>query len=397
MFRKGENGMKTTGRVAIIKTAVVVMILVSRQATQGNIYQGSSGPYRNEHTDSRPLTGLVPIQRILSAVSIAQSAQAERVASRKIQFSGYTWQLKTGRQSINGLKRNYFSDSEDNVWVDDKGQLHLKITKRNGRWYCAEVASEKSFGYGKYIFYLQSPADQFADNVVLGLFTWGSSPRYSHREIDIEFSRWGKPEGKNAQFVVQPGTQPGNTHWFNIKLEENHSTHSFEWRRDSIFFQSLRGHYPSPPDGSYIIQSWSYTGKNNPRPGDEKARIDLWLSNAKPPSDNAEVEVVIKKFEFIPLVSRAVVELGREDDQTLAGSYPNQKNALDAQIRLQAAGYFTYVTEVEVGGKGLTRVIVDVDGSKQEIENVGEELVQKGLIGEYDPIEETNVKRSRAL
>lgn len=73
----------------------------------------------------------------------------------------------------------------------------------------------------------------------------------------------------------------------------------------------------------------------------------------------------------------------------LACSYPSQENALETQIRLQAAGYFTYLTKVEVGGKELTRVIVDVDGSKQEIENVGEELVQKGLIGEYDPIEDT--------
>lgn len=322
--------MKTTGRVAIIKMAVVAMILVSRQAIQGDVYQGSSSRYWNKHSDNRPSTGLAPVQGVPSAVPIVQSAQAERVAPRKIQFSGYTWQLKTGRQSINGAKRNYFSDSEENVWVDDKGQLHLRITRRDGRWYCAEVACEKSFGYGKYIFYLESQADQFADNVVLGLFTWGSSPRYSHREIDIEFSRWGKPEGRNAQFVVQPGTQPGNVHRFNIQLEQNRSTHSFEWRRDSIFFQSLRGHYPSPPDGSRIIQSWSYTGKNNPRPGDERARIDLWLSDAKPPSGNAEIEVVIKKFEFIPLVSRAVVELGREDDQTLMGcisgeSLPNKE------------------------------------------------------------------------
>jgi len=312
--------MKTTGRVAIIKMAVVAMILVLRQTVQGDVYQGSSSRYWNKHSDNRPPAELAPVQGVLSVVPIVQSAQAERVAPRKIQFSGYTWQLKIGRQSINGAKRNYFSDSEENVWIDDKGQLHLKITRRDGKWYCAEVASEKTFGYGKYIFYLESPADQLADNVVLGLFTWGSSPRYSHREIDIEFSRWGKPEEANAQFVVQPGTQPGNLHRFNIQLRQNRSTHSFEWRKESIFFQSLRGHYPSPPDGSCIIQSWSYTGKNNPRPGDERVRIDLWLSDAKPPSGNAEIEVVVKKFEFIPLVSHAVVELGREDDRTLEGS-----------------------------------------------------------------------------
>lgn len=239
----------------------------------------------------------------IMALATVERGQTRTREPRRIEFSGYTWQLKTGRQTINGLKSNHFSDSEENVWVDEKGQLHLKITKRNGRWYCAEAACEKTFGYGKYIFYLESRADQFAENVVLGLFTWGSSPRYSHRELDIEFSRWGKPEGKNAQFVVQPGTRLGNVHRFNIQLEQNRSTQSFEWRRESIFFQSLRGHYPSPPDDSYIIESWNYTGKSSPTSLDEKTRINLWLSDAKPPSDNMEVEVVIKKFEFIPLAS----------------------------------------------------------------------------------------------
>jgi len=37
-----------------------------------------------------------------------------------------------------------------------------------------------------------------------------------------------------------------------------------------------------------------------PRPGDENARINLWLMHGLPPSDGQEVEVVIRKFEFVP-------------------------------------------------------------------------------------------------
>jgi len=232
--------------------------------------------------------------------SATQNIVEDSSKFRRINFSNYTWLVKTGRQRTDGLRPNYFSDSKENVWVDDKGQLHLKIIKRNGRWYCAEIVSEKSFGYGRYIFYLASRIDQLDKNVVLGLFTWDNSPRYNHREIDIEFARWGKREGKNAQFVVQPWTRYGNTHQFNAQLKGDCSTYSFGWRKESISFQGLRGHYSTPPDNNYVIELWNYTGRSIPPCGNEKTRINLWLSEGKAPSNKMEVEVVIKKFEFIP-------------------------------------------------------------------------------------------------
>ena len=41
----------------------------------------------------------------------------------------------------------------------------MKITHSGGTWQCAEIGSERTFGYGKYIFYLDSPPD-FDPNVV---------------------------------------------------------------------------------------------------------------------------------------------------------------------------------------------------------------------------------------
>jgi len=73
----------------------------------------------------------------------------------------------------------------------------------------------------------------------------------------------------------------------------------------------------------------------------------------------------------------------------LANSYLSQENALEVRIRLEGAGYFPYLTKARVDGKEFTRVIVDVNGSQEDVQNVGEELVRKGLIGEYEPIEDT--------
>jgi hypothetical protein len=209
--------------------------------------------------------------------------------SKTLFFSGYTWKVKSS-DSLVGTGPNYFSDSSENVWIDEQGQLHLKITKRNEKWYCAEVVSEETFGYGTYRFYLASRIDQLNENVVLGLFTWDDDPAYNHREIDIEFARWGQVTNENAQFVVQPYYRPDNMYRFTIQLNGDNSTHSFDWRNNSITFQSSYGHN----------ESWSYTGQDIPPPGKENARINLWLFQGIPPSDGQEVEVVVAKFEFIP-------------------------------------------------------------------------------------------------
>lgn len=215
-----------------------------------------------------------------------------------LSFSGYRWIVKSSKTPAHpGL--NYFSDSSENVWIDKKGQLHLRMTKRNGRWHCVQVISIKNFGYGKYIFYLASRVDQLDKNVVVGLFTFDGAPEYKHREIDIEFSKWGGLHPENGLFVVQ-GKNIRHRHRFDIQLNGNYSTHSFIWRSQNVFFQSLHGHYSNPPSSNHVIKLWTHAGEDIPPSGNEKARINLWLFKGKPPSDNEEVEVVIKKFEFIP-------------------------------------------------------------------------------------------------
>src|SRR3989442_12920365 len=136
---------------------------------------------------------------VLALLTVAAEAQYPRL----IDFSGYTWSVKTSTGKV-GPGPNYFSDSTSSVWVDAQGRLHMKILKNKGRWYCSEVILQESLGYGTYRFYLDSAVDGLDPSVVLGLFTWNDAPDYNHREIDIEFSRWGSVNNQNAQYVVQP-------------------------------------------------------------------------------------------------------------------------------------------------------------------------------------------------
>ncbi len=232
---------------------------------------------------------------------------------RTIEFSGYEWMVKFSNTPV-GPGQNYFSGSEENVWVDEQGQLHLKITERDGKWECAEVYTTESLGYGEYTFYVASRVDQLDKNVVAGLFTWDDVPEYNHREIDIEFSRWGDENNDNLLYTVQSGVLPNppeNYDSFNMALNGDFSTHSFVWESNRISFQSLHGHYDSPPDPMYIINSWNYFGDDNPIPGNEKVHINLWLIDTNgdgigdPPSDGQEAEIIIKGFEYVPTGGRS--------------------------------------------------------------------------------------------
>ena len=208
--------------------------------------------------------------------------------------------VKTSSGTV-GPGPNYFSDSTNNVWLDAQGQLHLRITNRSNQWQCAEIVSARTFGYGSYRFEIASRVDNLNPNVVLGLFTWSDDPAYTHREIDIECSRWGNAtDPNNAQDVVQPYAAPGHLVRFAIPAGVTNSTHSFTWQTNQVNFQSQRGSFSPNPNPTNVISTWSYA-LDVPQTGDENIRMNLWLFNRMAPTDNQEVEAVIKSFNFVPL------------------------------------------------------------------------------------------------
>ena len=228
---------------------------------------------------------------------LAFTVTAAATGPRTIRFSGYSWRVKASETGV-GPGPNLFSGRPGDVWVDALGRLHLRIVKRDGRWYCSGVYSSEAFGYGTYTFTLAGPVDRIDENAVLGLFTWDdNAPQFAYREIDIELSRWGDEAAANAQFVVQPWEHAGNMHRFEMTPSGDFSTQSFQWGADHILFSSRQGREPSPGD---TIETWSYTGADIPPPGDGHARINLWLTNGIPPSNGQNVEVVVDSFRFTP-------------------------------------------------------------------------------------------------
>jgi len=215
-------------------------------------------------------------------------AGAVTVGPRTVSFSGSLWAVKASTGLV-GPGPNIFSDSPENVWVDASGRLHLRITYRDGRWLAAEVVLDRSLGYGTYRFDVDSPTGNLDPNVVLGLFTWSDDPAYNHREIDIELARWGNPAAPNAQYVVQPYDHVGNLFNF-LHTGDAPTTHQFTWASNRVSFLSTAA--------GRTIATWKYGGRDVPRAGNERTRINLWLDGGAPPTDGNEVEVVQSRFSF---------------------------------------------------------------------------------------------------
>lgn len=101
---------------------------------------------------------------------------------------------------------------------------------------------------------LAANADALDARAVLGLFTWNDDAPYTHREIDIELSRWDNAsDANNAQYVVQPWQPPGHLTRFRVPPDVTNATYSFSWRTNRIDFATYGGHViPTSPAGGEI-------------------------------------------------------------------------------------------------------------------------------------------------
>lgn len=233
--------------------------------------------------------------------------QKIRYSQEPISFSGYDWLIKeTTTAEAVGPGPNYFINTSKNIFIDVLDNLHLKIVKQEGQWKCSEVISKNQFGYGRYVFNIKSRVDMLDANTVLGIFLWDPNALKSYNsEVDIELSKWSVVNNKNAQFVVQPFTNPNNINRFNMNLFGNYSSFSIDWYPDRIIFNAYHGHIDcergkinSPVN--VPIQSWEYKSNNIPVPRQSNLRFNLWLNEGKAPSDDMEQEVIITCFSFTP-------------------------------------------------------------------------------------------------
>jgi hypothetical protein len=228
---------------------------------------------------------------VVAVVSVKGSTVSP-IITKVIHFSGYDWVVRAA-SSDRGGETNAFNP--DNAWLDQKGYLHLRMAIRNGQWSCADVRLTRSLGYGTYRFVVQDTS-QLGPSAVLGMFIWDEGRADETRaELDIELSRWGNTNSKNAQYVVQPYYVPENV--FRFMSPAGVLTHMFRWETGVASFKTIRG--SEMGKGSKSISEHVFTS-GIPAPAAESVHIELYDFHHAKSSSQRPAEVVIEKFEYLP-------------------------------------------------------------------------------------------------
>jgi hypothetical protein len=219
--------------------------------------------------------------------------------AKDIEFGGYTWAVRSGR---GGPGPNSWDES--NAWLDTATNLHLRISRPDGKWSCAEVTMRRRLGFGRYQFQATGRLDRFDDNVVLGIFNYPTGdvgPDGTH-QIDIEFARWGNAINTMGNYTVWPvvKTLKQVSKSFPVTLIGDETTLRFIWSRDEVKFQSLQGHRD---DNREEINAWVYSPKEASQYVSQRpmpVHINQWLFRGLAPKTGREVEVIIHDFKFTP-------------------------------------------------------------------------------------------------
>lgn len=221
-----------------------------------------------------------------SILATATARGAPTRPSSFLQFSGYQWEV---RQNTNGDGHRYDSA---NAWTDEWGLLHLRISKEHEGWLNGQVRLSRSLGYGLYKVIVDDVA-HLEPAAVFTIFTWDDFA--PSREMSIEMSRWGQPEDKNGQFVVQPWDVPANAVRF--MTPPGKVTYWIKWEPGSILFKATRGSHSGP--AMVTIAEHQFTS-DVPSAGEEKLSIGLYAYISSPLPLQHEAEVIIESFEYLP-------------------------------------------------------------------------------------------------
>jgi len=228
----------------------------------------------------------------IRAIAVVKGVPGPDPVFKTIHFSGYDWKVRSASSNRGGGTSLY---DAANAWTDESGALHFRITMNSGRWNCSEVNLLRSLGYGTYRFVVRD-ASFLEPAVVLSMFTWDDgAPEQNHREFDFEIARWGDPNNKNAQFVVQPYYVPANVARF--VAPSGPVTYSVRWQPDNLSFQAVQGN--GKAKSPHFIAEHTFTS-GIPTPGNESVHMDLYLFSSSPIPLKKQTEVVIEKFEYLP-------------------------------------------------------------------------------------------------
>src|SRR6266849_2261414 len=242
-----------------------------------------------EQTESLPIVG----NGVVALAVVNGEGAAPVLPSPKIlNFSGYEWTTSTG-PIFHAGSRNFFDPA--NVWTDERGAVHLRISGSPGKWTAAGLKLTRSLRYGTYGFQVRDVSHLEA-SALLTITPWdGVGTESNRRELDVELGRWGFLDTTNANYVVQPYYVPANLVAF--RVPPGLYTHSFRWEPGKVTFSTVAG--SGNTTGGRVINQRVFTS-GVPSPEGESVRIALYVFHQGRIALKNENEVTIDKFEYLP-------------------------------------------------------------------------------------------------
>jgi hypothetical protein len=317
IFERDYKTGTIEGRVAGARPAQRIVLYAKTDGRWG-VCRQSDQPFTNIETDGRwkgavhlgiqyaallvdptysppEQTELLPIvgNGVVTLAVVNGEGLAPVLPSPKtLNFGGYGWTTSAG-PIFHAGSRNFFDPA--NVWTDERGALHLRISGSPGKWAAAEVKLTRSLGYGTYVFQVRDTS-HLEPSAVLTLITWdGAGTESNRRELDVELGHWGYLDNDDIHYVVQPYYVPAN--FVTFRAPPGAYTHSFRWDPGKVTFSTLSG--SGNTVGGRVINQHVFTS-GVPSPDGESVRIALYVFHQGRIPLKSENEVIIDKFEYLP-------------------------------------------------------------------------------------------------
>ncbi len=254
-------------------------------------------------------------------------------SSKTLRFSGYSWQI------IESEETEYLNDTNlrfdrQNVWVDEQGRLHLKISNSDNGWYSAGLICTTDLGYGQYIFFLENRVDMYTDCRLDQL------DEYAIFNISVDDGlSLDDVDNINIAFSPQVGISEDNNHnsWFRTSIDNQQESYvyyidldtwenlmgrdlfarptrpgqywirsSFNWEPTSVRFESVIEWHTGPGMVTYPLAIWELDGASIKDSGKDRINILLTINEEylnryiDPLAEDGTTEVIISRFKFIP-------------------------------------------------------------------------------------------------
>ena len=223
--------------------------------------------------------------------NVTISAQNETVS-----FSGFTWNEKLSHDKV-GPGDNVYGLKKNNIHLNCKKQIVLKILKVKGEWSCAELFTDTVLGYGTYEFYLNTNLKRLDKNTVLGLFLYNYKEPPYFNEVDIEFSRWGGELKSNSQYAIHHDLLP----WFyrfNTNKLNKYTIHDIQYKPGEIVFKSYYCDDKKFSD-PVLYSTKKYDTSIDSQNHLVNIRMNFWLYENKKPR-RCRQKAVISRVTFTP-------------------------------------------------------------------------------------------------